>query len=191
MDQAQNGTLIDSTRFNAAFDQYSAVQQSHPAFNISQDTLNGYLLNMTTSIMMAYGLWNTTSNATILTTVNVYSFSRPLNLILPYFVTLLAAIPFILLGTFALIRNGVSAMDGSFMQIITTSTGSSVLDTAAAGGCLGGHESVPQELKDLEIRFGEFVDRKGPGRIKHAGFGIRSEVTDLRKGERYGIAKWI
>jgi hypothetical protein len=68
-------------------------------------------------------------------------------------------------------------MDGGFMQIITTSTGSAILDTAAAGGCLGGNESAPQELKDLKIRFGEFIGRKDPGRIKPAGFGADSEVV--------------
>ena len=141
--------------------------------------------------MMAYGTWNTTSNASMLTPINVYSFSRPLNLIIPYFVSLIVAIPFILLGGIALAKNGVSAMDGGFTQIIATSTGSAVLDRAAAGGCLGGSESVPQELKDLEIRFGEFIGREEPGRTKRAGFGIESEVTTLKKGTNYGIARWI
>ncbi len=76
------------------------------------------------------------------------------------------------------------------MQIITTSTGSAVLDRAAAGGCLGGNESVPQELKDLEIRFGEIVGRDDAP-VKRAGFGIESETTLLKKGASYGIARWI
>lgn len=146
---------------------------------------------MTTSIMTAFGIWNTTANATVSTTINVYSFSRPLNLILPYFITLLLAIPFICVGGIALHSNGVSAIDGGFMQIISTSTGSAVLDRAAAGGCLGGEESVPQELKDLEIKFGEIIDREDPGRIKRAGFGVESEITTLKKGDNYGIARWI
>lgn len=140
---------------------------------------------------MAYGEWNTTANATKLTTINIYSFSQPLNLILPYFLTLLVSLPFILVGGWALLRNGVSAMDGSFIQIITTSTGSAVLDNAAAGGCLGGNESIPQELKDLKIRFGEFIGREEPGGVKRAGFGTESEVTPLQKGANYGIARWI
>lgn len=141
--------------------------------------------------MIAYGNWPTTANASVASVNNVYSFSRPLNLILPYFISLGIAMPFLLLGGFALLRNGVSAMDGSFTQIISTSTGSAVLDQAAAGGCLGGNESVPQELKDLRIRFGEFVGRDEPGRIKRAGFGTESEVIPLKKGTDYGIARWI
>lgn len=82
---------------------------------------------MTTSMMVTYNLWNTTVNATKSTTVNVYKFSQPLSLVLPYFVTLLVALPFVVCGCLALFDNGVSAMDGSFMQIIATSTGSATL----------------------------------------------------------------
>lgn len=141
--------------------------------------------------MKPYGLWNTTANATFLTATNVYSFSQPLNLIIPYFLSLFLAVPFLAVGMLALFRNGVSAIDGSFMQIITTSTGSAILDRAAAGGCLGGNESFPQELKDLKIRFGEFIGRDDPGMVKRAGFGVDSEVTELRKGTSYGISRWI
>jgi hypothetical protein len=157
---------------------------------MSEDILNDYLLNMTTSIMTAYGRWNDNVNATVSTATNVYSFSQPLNLIIPCFLSLFVAVPFLVLGFFALTKNGVSATEG-FMQLITTSTGSAILDTAAAGGCLGGIESAPQELKDLRIRFGEFIGRKDPGRIKRAGFGVDSEVVTLKKGDNYGIAGWI
>ncbi|PBP22460.1 hypothetical protein BUE80_DR006664 [Diplocarpon rosae] len=95
------------------------------------------------------------------------------------------------LRALALVRNGVSAIDGSFTQIGTTSTGSSALNSAAAGGCLGGDESTPQELKDLEIMYGEFVGRGEPGRIKHAGFGTIEEVKVLEKGAKYGMARWV
>jgi hypothetical protein len=141
--------------------------------------------------MTAFQQTRTTVNATTSTSINVYSFSQPLSLILPYFLTLLVSLPFVVLGCLSLFKNGVSAMDGSFIQIIATSTGSAVLDRAAAGGCLGGDESTPQELKDLKIRFGEFIGRDEPGRVKRAGFGIDSEVVPLKKGADYGIARWI
>ena len=188
---ALDGSLIDATRFNNAFGQFSISNASHPSFNITQDLLNEYLLNMTSAIAMQYGLWPTTVNATNHTMVNVYEFSQPLSLVLPYFITLFVALPFVVFGCLALFKNGVSAMDGSFIQIISTSTGSATLDRAAAGGCLGGNESVPQELMDLKIRFGEFVGRDDPGRIKRAGFGVEDEVIQLRQGEQYGIARWI
>jgi hypothetical protein len=183
-----NNTIIDNTRFNSIFNTYNST--SHPQFHISEDIFNDYLLNMTMSAMQAYGRWNTSVKATRDTDVNVYSFSAPLNLLLPYFVTLVLVVPFIVLGGLALYWNGVSAMDGGFIQIITTSTGSAILDRAAAGGCLGGDESVPQELKDLEIRFGEFIGR-ADAPVKRAGFGVESETTTLKKGANYGIARWI
>ncbi|KAG0651198.1 hypothetical protein D0Z07_2001 [Hyphodiscus hymeniophilus] len=186
-----NETFIANTRFNTAFGQFSPSAPANPLLNITQDSLNEQLFNLTLSMMMAFGTWQTTANATILHTVNVYSFSRPLNLILPYFISLLLTIPFILIGGLALHKNGVSAVDGGFMQIIATSTGSAILDKAAAGGCLGGDESIPQELKDLEIRFGEIMDREAPGRIKRAGFGVDSEITALKRGDDYGITKWL
>lgn len=142
------------------------------------------------SAVMAYNYWSTQVNATIVDLVNVYSFSNPLSLILPYFVTLTVALPFMVLGFLALLRNGVSATDGGFMQIITTSTGSAVLDRAAAGGCLGGDESVPEELRDLKIQFGEFIGRGGAG-VKRAGFGVDGEVKPLSTGAQYGIARWL
>ncbi|KAH7391398.1 hypothetical protein BKA64DRAFT_710302 [Cadophora sp. MPI-SDFR-AT-0126] len=185
------GTQIDSTRFNAAFGRYSPGDDTHPAFDITQDLMNEYLFNMTTSMMVTYGTWTTLANATRLTTHNVYQFSQPLSLLLPYFITLFVSLPFVVIGCLSLFRNGVSAMDGSFTQIITTSTGSATLDRAAAGGCLGGEESLPDELKDLKIQFGEFVGREDPGRIKRAGFGVKGEVKPLEKGGNYGIARWI
>jgi hypothetical protein len=184
-------SIIDTTRFNTNFGHFTPAEPANMAFNITEDILNEYLLNYTMSMMIAFGTWNTTANATRFETVNVYDFSSPLNLILPYFLSLTLAIPFLLLGGVALFKNGVSAIDSSFMQIIATSTGSAVLDKAAAGGCLGGDESMPQELKDLKIRFGEIIDREEPGRLKRAGFGVDGEVAPLRKGDSYGVARWI
>jgi hypothetical protein len=142
-------------------------------------------------MMSAFGTWNTAVNATQINTITVYAFSSPLNLILPYFASLVIALPFLALGFWALWRNGVSAIDSSFLQILMTTTGSAVLDRTAAGGCLGGDESAPQELKDLKVRFGEIIDRKEDGRIKRAGFGVEDEITTLTRGDPYGVAKWI
>ncbi|TVY14894.1 hypothetical protein LARI1_G006393 [Lachnellula arida] len=187
----ENSLLAPSTRLNSNFGHFNPNEPGSPAFSISQDLLNEQLLNVTLSMMLGIGLWNTTANATISSAINVYDFSEPLMLILPYFITLAVAVPFILLGGLALFKNGVSAIDGGFLQIVATSTGSAVLDHAAAGGCLGGDESVAQELKDLKVRFGEFIGRQEPGRIRRAGFGVETEVTALKKGALYGTAKWI
>jgi hypothetical protein len=67
------------------------------------------------SVMMAYKYWSTQVNAIVVDSMNVYSFSQPLNLILPNFISLGTALPFIVMGYIALIRNGVPATDGGFM----------------------------------------------------------------------------
>jgi len=188
---SKNYTIIDTTRFNINFGHFKASEPANMAFNITQDVLNDHLFNLTVSMMESFGTWSTAANATVYKTINVYNFSQPLSLLIPYFLTLALSIPFLILGGVALFKNGVSAMDSSFMQIIATSTGSATLDRAAAGGCLGGDESVAQELKDLKIRYGEIIGRESSGLVKRAGFGVEDEVTELRKGANYGIARWV
>ena len=186
-----NGNVVENTLFNNATGKYSAGTPIHPSFNVTPVLLNEYLFNMTTSIMEAYGNWETTTNATITTTTSVYAFSEPLNLIVPYLATLFVAFPFIILGCIALMRNGVSALDNSFIQMLTTTTGSAAIDNAAAGGCLGGGENVPQEFKDLKVKFGEILERNDPMIVKRAAFGTEEEVTMLNRDIRYGIARWF
>lgn len=158
-------------------------------FKITQDLLKEMLMNVTMSTITAYGFWNTTVNATIDNFINVYRFSRPLNLIVPYSASLLLALPFIVLGLWALYQNGVPATDGGFIQLITTSTESRSVQNAAAGGCLGAGENAPPSLKKLRVRYGEVIgseeDRKGR-LVRRAGFGTEDEIRPLVKGAKYG-----
>jgi len=77
-------------------------------------------------------------------------------------------------------------MQGGFLQILMTTTGSKTLERAAAGGCIGGEENVPQDLKEIEVRFGEFVGTGDGGEVRLAGFGTAGEVVALRRGVVYG-----
>ena len=138
------------------------------------------------------GFWKTRVPVNITNTHQVYSFASPKTLLTPYVVCLLISIPFLWLGWKSLRLNGVSAMEGGFLQILMTTTGSKTLQRAAADGCLGGDENVPEDLKGMKIRFGELVwDRidgdidKGP--VKRAGFGTDEEVRPLRRGVAYGL----
>jgi hypothetical protein len=110
-----------------------------------------------------------------------------LNLIIPYFLSLLLALPLLAIGGLALRHNGVSAIDGGFTQLITTSTGSATLQRLAAGCCLGGEKDVTEALKELKIRFGELVGEEKRGVVKRAGFGTEEETVPLVKGKMYGI----
>ncbi|KAF4630776.1 hypothetical protein G7Y89_g7361 [Cudoniella acicularis] len=184
----RNGTLIANTRLNKNNDRFNKRKgkvQWAPTirFAVTPHLLNELLFNTTLSIMADYGFWNTTANATIETSFNTYSFSDPLKLTLPYGLSLLATLPFILLGFWALHENGVAAIDGGFIQLVTTSTGSATLEREAAKGCLGGDVNVSDGLKDLRIRFGELVRHNKEGHlwedIRRAGFGTEEETVPI------------
>jgi hypothetical protein len=86
----------------------------------------------------------------------------------------------------ALHQNGVTAVDGGFIQLVATSTGSATLDKIAAGSCLGGSEGAPKELLELKVRFGELIGEEKEGEARRAGFGIDEETVPLVKGGLYG-----
>lgn len=193
---ARNGSIIANTKFNRAFNEYQLLGghdeiSQGVGIRITESLLNELLANITISIVSSSGMWKTTTNTTQSVNVNVYTFSRPLNLIMPYFLLLCLALPFLLLGILALYQNGVSATDGGFIQVLSTTTGSGELQRVATGGCLGGEENIPKELKELKIRFGEMInsergDKQGEAIIRQASFGIESEVAPLKRRETYG-----
>ena len=155
---------------------------------------------MTTSIMTAYGEWTTTSNATISKASNVFSFSRPLNLILPYLISLLLALPFILIGGIALHKNGVSAIDGGFMQIITTSTGSAVLNRAVSKSILPiSHSWTLPSQSPLNLNFpncrrsqhGRLLDQKFISKaLTHYFFSLPEVVSVEKRAFRKSSKTW-
>ena len=113
---------------------------------------------------------------------NTYVFKSPGLLIIPYAAALVTCLVFISLGLLALVQNGVAADSGVFLQVLCAVTnGNSVLNRLASEACLGGSDNHPQELLDLEVRFGEVKDNTAL-----AAFGTVTEVTELKKGGNYG-----
>ncbi|KAJ4339566.1 hypothetical protein N0V95_007756 [Ascochyta clinopodiicola] len=57
-------------------------------------------------------------------------------------------------------NQGISAINGGFLQLLMTTTGRTSLDaTLAKGlGTMGGYENVSDELRKTEVRFGELID---------------------------------
>ncbi|KAI9785818.1 MAG: hypothetical protein M1816_008210 [Peltula sp. TS41687] len=193
---ARNGSIIANTKLNRAFSEYQLLGARDEltqgvGIRITEKILNELLANITISSISSSGMWKVTTNTTQDVFVNVFSFSRPSNLIVPYFLLLCLALPFLILGTLALYQNGVSATDGGFVQILSTTTGSGELQRVAAAGCLGGEENIPKDLKRLKIRFGELIDsgredKQGETVIRQASFGIDSEIGPLKRRETYG-----
>ena len=79
-------------------------------------------------------------------------------------------------------QNGVSAIDGGFLQVMTTTTGRTNMEelTIAHKRYIDG-DNVPRELLDLKVRYGELVDDEGVC-TGIAGFGTMEETKMLRKG---------
>ncbi|KAL2673642.1 hypothetical protein Neosp_012085 [[Neocosmospora] mangrovei] len=180
-----NGTIAANTFFNKNRDKFDELS-AEPDFEVSADMLNDALANVTISALHAFQWWNTTANVTMSTSRNFYSFSNPLNFYVPYGVALLVVLPFLVWGIIALRQNGVSAMEGSFLQAVMTTTASQRLNEAAAAGCLGGDGNIPGHLKERRILFGELVGYGQGEPVRRAGFGFEDEVVALRKGARYG-----
>ncbi|KAE8448782.1 hypothetical protein EG329_008784 [Mollisiaceae sp. DMI_Dod_QoI] len=184
----QNGTIISSTAINQRARYYNISNSEGPDLIITQDILNEMLQNITLSLMNSFGLWTTEVNTTTSTFRNVYSFSDKLNLLLPYYLSLIISLPLLAIGGACLHSNGVSAIDGGFLQILMTTSNSKALHEVASDGALGGQENVPEELKELKVRYGELVG--GEEKLKavrmRAGFGVEDEVVSIRNGKRYG-----
>jgi hypothetical protein len=169
---ATGGTIVSDTRRNVQIDNYTRSPAEGPQFILSQDVLNDALFNLTMSAAYQLGYWNTTVPVLVNNIQQQYSFESPKTGIVPYLLCLVISIPFLLLGLLTLRQNGVSTANGDFNQILmtTTTTGSKALEEAAAGGCLGGDEDVPEKLKEMKIRFGG-LHRIDESPVRRAGFG--------------------
>ncbi|KAF7593527.1 hypothetical protein BBP40_011255 [Aspergillus hancockii] len=155
-----------------------AGPERKPTFGITPASMQDLLQNITLSLL-------TLNQTTTLTRVeearliNFYAFRRPARLIAPYLVTLAVALAFAIGGGHALVSNGISASTTGLFQTLCTTRGSQRLEELAAKGSLGGMENVPEELKNLKVRFGELKSSRG---VRIASLGPEEEVVPLVKG---------
>jgi hypothetical protein len=148
--------------------------------DITEDSINELLANVTIS---ALSLDTWFANVTVKNTEfrNVYRFSFPLNLVVPYATSLAATLIFVMIGINALRLNGVPATDGGFLQILMTTTGDTILNRAAAEASLKGADWAPKELLNMRVRYAEL----NKGSASGVGFGTLEETTALeRRGWR-------
>jgi len=133
-----------------------------PAFD--PDMANELLINTTISALALNQRFDIV-NGTETRTFNVYRFENKLAFFLPYGLSLALAIPILSLGLVALYvqNHGVSAISGGFMQLLMTTTGRGSLEAVImrGSGTLGGYENVSEELRGMEVRFGELVEVSG------------------------------
>ncbi|KAF2125621.1 hypothetical protein P153DRAFT_359973 [Dothidotthia symphoricarpi CBS 119687] len=151
-----------STLLTSAFNKYyieSEIGATPLSIDFSEALLNEALANITISAL-SLNTWYDVVHGSSTKVMNVYHFERKLSFYLPYGLCLLLTLPVLAVGLLALRHNGVSAIDGGFVQILMTTTGHTELDRVAMKGCLGGEKNIPKELEMLKIRFGELLSRE-------------------------------
>jgi hypothetical protein len=128
-------------------------------FSITENLLNEALANITISSLSLNTQFQSV-NGTSTRVFNIYHFDNRLSFYLPYGLCLIFTLPVLVIGLLSLQHNGVTAMDGGFVQLLMTTTGRTVIEDAAGAGCMGGEENVPKELKKMRVRFGEMVEEE-------------------------------
>lgn len=193
-DTAALSAMIPYMRFASNFHNYSFPfdQEIDPpiSFTVKEDLVNRVFGDYIVSMIPAFAAWNETINVTSFDSYNVYSYSSPADVWISYGLCLFFSLISIVLGSWALHENGIPATDGGFIQLLSTTTGSSKLQRAAAMKCLGGGQDLPKSLTGLKIRYGELVDMQvehGGEVMRRAGFGAEDEDAPLKKGHKYGV----
>ncbi|KAB8219536.1 hypothetical protein BDV33DRAFT_204247 [Aspergillus novoparasiticus] len=197
----KDNVLLQSTRlFNGFSDSWEGTLTTwYKLFTINEEILNSMLANVTLSAINHFQLWPTSVNVTREDLQTQYVWSRPLNLLLPYFLSLGVTLPLAVLGYWSLRQNGVPATDNGFLQVAMTTRGNNKFDQLAMGGCLGGNHNEPAELKNLEVQFGELAQPdtsrlnmelnelgSSTSDVRLAGFAPKEDVAPLLVGKRYG-----
>jgi hypothetical protein len=170
--QRRNDTYIDGR-----------AKISPKEINVTEAAINEYLIKMAISAL-SLDVGKAPVPVNITTYQATYEFSNPLNLILPYSLSLLFCIVFVVIGIWSWTHNGASAADGGFLQVMTATTGRTRMEDLVVAQHID-KDNLPEELLDLEIRYGELLDADGVG-TGVAGFGTVEETKLLRKGWRSG-----
>lgn len=108
----------------------------------------------------------------------IYSFSEPWQFYAPYGASLLVTLVIYCVGIWSLHQNGASA-GNSFLQFVSTTRSSEVLDEMSKGSSPGGEENFSHELKNLKLIFGwkqQSGEADEMAKKATAGFGLESEV---------------
>jgi hypothetical protein len=134
--------------------------------------------NFTYSLLSLNG-GNTTVKVMDLTYRNYYFYGRTA-LLGAYMSALAVTIACVVVGFFALRRNGVP-QNNSFSSVLMT-TRNPELDRLAVGHCLG-FEPLKGDIDKVRLQFGEVEGANL--RHRHAAFGSKGSVTALSKGEDY------
>lgn len=196
-----------SLLLESAFATFSPLDPSAVNITITAGAIQDLLRNITISLLTIPNTQRTIL-VTSATTRDVYDFARPLNLILPYAVTLLLSAIVVAIGLKSLYSNGVPATTGAgFIQTFCSTRGSATLNQLAAEAAhrgVGGKGNAAgfQAIGDLKLRYGQLKKGEGEGDGGDSenvmGFGTegelvsRSQDSKFRRGllEQNGALQW-
>jgi hypothetical protein len=147
--------------------------------NITETTINEYLA-MTAISALSLNAGETSVPVNITTYQATYTFSDQINFFLPYSLSLVACLLCVGVGVWSWTYNGASAVDGGFLQVMTATRGRTQMEDLVVAQHID-NDNVPEELLDLEVRYGELLNARGVG-IGVAGFGTVEETKLLKKG---------
>lgn len=147
------------------FERRLPEQGSSLSPKFSAEMANQLLIN-TTINMMALSRRIGVVNGTKTHAFNVYRFKNKVAFFLTYGLSITLGIPIIAIGLISLYvhNQGVSAITSGFLQLLLTTTGRTGLEDIVTKGIghstLGGYKNVSEELKAVEVQFGELVKVK-------------------------------
>jgi hypothetical protein len=147
--------------------------------NITETTINKYLA-MTAISALSLDVGETSVPVDIITYYALYRFSKRVNFFLPYGLSFVACLLCVGVGVWSWMHNGASAADGGFLQVMTATRGRTQMEDLVVAQYID-HDNLPDELLDLEVRYGELLNAQGVG-IGVAGFGTDKETKLLKKG---------
>jgi hypothetical protein len=180
--QMVSNTIILGSPF-AVRDRHMMKTDYYVSLDLSGPILEELMQNVMLS-MLSLNQTTTNANVTMTTYRDAYELKNQLLLIGPYASTLAVGLAIMIAGFTALIKNGVSASGGPFLQVLCTTTGGEKetdLNRLAAQGSLGGDENMPKELKRLKVRFGILKHVKGDNGLAVAGFGTVQDTIPLQR----------
>jgi hypothetical protein len=140
--------------------------------------LNALLFNITASAL-SLGIWKDTVPVTTTQYRSTYIFSHRRNLVLPHSICLGVALVFAAIAVLSLHRNGTSAADVGFLQVMLATRGDTELERPVLREGVVAVDDVSKDLGNLKVRYGELV-----GQRNRMGFGTVDENVARRKRNR-------
>lgn len=174
-----NHTIILDTAFN--LDRYND-NDTDPRLSITEDLINEALQNITIAASFALPIGSQSVNTSTLNMQPTFRFKPRMLLVLPYTLSLLAALLMICAATWAIQINGSAVEDNAFIQTFTCAVGSSDAVRNMALQYRSSRDiTVAQEFEKLEIIFGfvnDGVTRPTESDLrKRVGFGLNEEIA--------------